>query len=404
MKKNLDEHYSPLYFLAALGNGGLTVAFFIFFMFMTAHPDTPIATFDAVRPLLLDGSPLIRLLCAAGYLGMLWFAFRHIRMLAWNIREFNRYKKTEHYRAMLHSNNEITLMALPLTFTMTINVMFVLGAMLVPGLWSVVEYLFPVAFLAFFATGIYSLRIFYRYYSKLLLRGHFNHTLNNSLAQMISSFAFAMNAVGFAAPAAMSENRLLVAISAFCALFFLLIAALLAVKNLVLGFHAMLEKGINREGSASLWILIPILTLLGITVIRLAHGFHLLFHTQFGPAFYFILGSGIISLQIFFGLLGYQVMRQNNYFPEFIHGCPLSANGGEPAGSPATYALICPGVAFWVFGMFFLDKGLLHTGLLDIFSPPYFILLAPLLFVLIQTIRVNAKLNQRLLSEQETKR
>ncbi|MFZ5766702.1 MAG: hypothetical protein ACOY4H_14080 [Thermodesulfobacteriota bacterium] len=173
---------------------------------------------------------------------------------------------------------------------------------------------------------------------------------------MISSFAFAMNAVGFAAPAAMSGNRLLVALATFCPLFFLLIAALLAVKNLVLGFHAMLDQGINREGSASLWILIPILT-----------------------------------------LLGYQVMRRNNYFTQFIHGGDEPAEAGTAVASPAAYALICPGVAFWVFGMFFLDKALIHTGLLELFSLPYFLLLMPLLLVLLQTIRVNAKLNSRLL-------
>jgi len=32
MKTNLGEQYNPLFFLSALGNGGLTVAFFIFFM------------------------------------------------------------------------------------------------------------------------------------------------------------------------------------------------------------------------------------------------------------------------------------------------------------------------------------------------------------------------------------
>lgn len=397
MKKDIDTPYSPLYFLAALGNGGLTVAFFIFFMFMVDHPATPIATIDAVLPLLLTGPPPVRLLCAAGYLAMLWFAFRHVRILSWNIREFRRYKQTGPYRALLNSNNEITLMALPLTFTMTINVLFVLGAMLVPGLWRMVEYLLPIAFLGFFATGLCSLRIFYRYYSKLLLQGHFNLTLNNSLGQMISSFAFAMNAVGFAAPAAMSGNRLLVALATFCSLSFLLIAALLAVKNLILGFHAMLDQGINREGSASLWILIPILTLLGITVIRLAHGFHLLFAAEFSPVFYFVLGSAIVSLQLFFGLLGYQVMRRNNYFTQFIHGGDEPPEAGTTVASPAAYALICPGVAFWVFGMFFLDKALIHTGLLELFSLPYFLLLTPLLLVLLQTLRVNAKLNSRLL-------
>jgi hypothetical protein len=88
-------------------------------------------------------------------------------------------------------------------------------------------------------------------------------------------------------------------------------------------------------------------------------------------------------------------MRRNSYFSEFIHGEVSSDD--TVASTPATYALICPGVAFWVFGMFFLDKGLVQPGLLSLFSLPYLILLLPLLAVLGQTIRINWKLNRRLL-------
>jgi hypothetical protein len=208
-----------------------------------------------------------------------------------------------------------------------------------------------------------------------------------------------MNAVGFAAPAAMSENPAMITIAAFCAIFFFSVASLLAVKNLILGFHAMMDKGVNREASASLWILIPILTLLGITAIRLNHGFHFLFHGGSSAIFHFIWSSFIVSIQIFIGILGYVIMRQNNYFPEFIHG--INGNIEEDAArNPATYALICPGVAFWVFGMFFLDKALVTSGLLNLFSVTYFILLLPLILVLYKTIIVNWKLNKRLLQEE----
>ena len=216
---------------------------------------------------------------------------------------------------------------------------------------------------------------------------------------MLSSFAFSMNAVGFAAPAAMSENRAMVTIAAFFAIFFFSITALLAIKNFILGFHAMMEKGISREASASLWILIPILTLLGITAIRLHHGLHFLSHDEGGSSFYFILCSAIVSLQIFIGILGFVIMRQNNYFPEFIHGIS-DDDSIEAVRTPATYALICPGVAFWVFGMFFIDKALIHSGLLNLFSGMYFLLLFPLLLVLVKTIRVNWTLNRRLLKEE----
>jgi len=163
----------------------------------------------------------------------------------------------------------------------------------------------------------------------------------------------------------------------------------------------MMDKGVSREASASLWILIPILTLLGITGVRLHHGFHFLFHGTGGPSFYFVWCSSIVSIQIFIGILGFVIMRRNNYFPEFIHGINDDTEV-DAARNPATYALICPGVAFWVFGMFFIDKALITSGLLNLFSGMYFVLLLPLIFVFIQTIRVNWKLNKRLLREETT--
>ena len=394
MIKNLKENYSPFYFLASLGNGGLTVAFFIFFMFLTAHPHSPIATFDSVRAALTGAPTYILCLSALAYAFMLYYAVNHVRFLLWNIREYRLYKKTSTYRELIEGNNEITLMVIPLTLTMSINVMFVLGAMLVPGLWGVVEILFPFAFLAFLATGIYGLTVFYRFYSKLLLNGHFQHSMNNSLAQMLSSFTFAMSAVGFAAPAAMSQNRVMVAVAAFFSIAFFAIATLLAMKNLVLGFYSMLDKGINRDSSATIWILIPILTLLGIATIRLRHGLAFLFDSHGNPAFLFIFCTTLVALQIFFGILGYIIMRKNKYFPEFIHGC---CDTGNATKTPATYALICPGVAFWVFGMFFLDKALVHGHLLSLFSTVWFILLLPLLMVLVKTMQINWKLNKRIL-------
>lgn len=399
MKQNFGKDYSPLFFLAALGNGGLTVAFFIFFMFMTPIPDTPIPTFDSVWAYLGAASILAKMLGVLCYALMLYFAFNHFRMLIWNIREYRIFKKTEGYKELTESNHEITLMTIPLTLTMTINVMFVLGAMLVPGLWNIVEYLFPFAFLAFLATGVYALTLFYRYYSRILTQGQFQHSQNNSLSQMISSFTFAMSAVGFAAPVAMSENRVMIATAAFFSIFFFAVSALLTVKNMVIGFYAMMDKGVSREASASLWILIPIMTLLGIAGTRMHHGFHFLFQASGSPAFNFIWCSSIVSVQIFIGLLGYVIMRKNDYFPEFVHGINKDRTSDEMK-NPATYALICPGVAFWVFGMFFLDKALVKSDLVTLFSGAYFVLLIPLLLVLFKTVRVNAKLNKRLLQEE----
>jgi len=43
-----------------------------------------------------------------------------------------KFRKTEKYTALLNSNAEVQLMAIPLTFGMTMNVGFVLSATLIP--------------------------------------------------------------------------------------------------------------------------------------------------------------------------------------------------------------------------------------------------------------------------------
>lgn len=388
LHKHMAHNFSPLYFLAALGNGGMTITFFIYLMFLTPHPDTPIPTFDSVQAVLTSGN----FAAAAGVLlamaGMIVFAARHFWTLAWNLREYATFRSTSAYSSLLQSNGEIRLMALPLTLAMSVNVLFVMGAVFVPGLWSVVEYLFPFSLLAFFSIGIVALRLLGSFMSRVLTSGTFDCARNNSLSQMIAVLALSMVSVGFAASAAMSHTLLTVTVGMLGSIFFLSAAILLGLVSLVLGFRSMLEHGIDQEASMSLWVLIPILTLMGITWIRLSHGLHHHFATEASPASFLVLTSAFLSLQLLFGALGYSVMRRVNYFQDFVRG---------ERKSPGSYALICPGVALFVFGMFFIHAGLLKNGVITSFSAAHLLLLAPLVYVQALTIRVMLKLDRKLL-------
>ena len=140
------ENYSPVYFLAALGAGGLSVSFFMYHMFLVPHDGVPMATFDFIYPILLQGNWL-SLVSAIALVFIIGFAYLHFKLLIWNVKKFNAFKQTEAYQKLKSSNAEVTLMTIPLTFAMTINVCFVLGAVFVPGLWNIVEYMFPFALL-----------------------------------------------------------------------------------------------------------------------------------------------------------------------------------------------------------------------------------------------------------------
>jgi uncharacterized membrane protein YidH (DUF202 family) len=378
--------YSPMYFLASLGAGGLAVSFFIYLMFMVDHPDTPMVTFDHLWPLLADGPLAVRALVGVAMCAILVLALVHFRLLLWNLGMYARFRRTEVYRELRNSNHEVTLMVIPLTLAMSINLAFVLGAVFVPGLWTVVEYLFPLAILGFLAVGIYALRVFTDYLTRLFIRGDFDFVDNNNLSQMIAIFAFAMVAVGLAAPGAMSHHVEINAIAIFLSIFFASVAVLLGGVKFVLGFKSIIRHGLNEPASPSVWLVIPILTLLGITFVRLSFGLVHGFDGDMSRHHLFVMGSVVVSLEMLFGLLGMAVMRRMGYFRDYLHG---------EKRDPGSYSLICPGVAFFVFGMFFIYYGLGRLELVERFSPLYFGFLLPLVYVQIKTLFTFLRLNRR---------
>lgn len=124
---------------------------------------------------------------------------------------------------MKHSPSEVGLITLPLTFAMTINVMFILGAISIPGLWNIVEYLFPLALAGFSITGFFALRIFTTHlqhiFSKIYSLSEVSH-----LGQLLWVFGFVMTGVGFSASAAMSTTPLTIGLGLMGSVFFLSLA------------------------------------------------------------------------------------------------------------------------------------------------------------------------------------
>lgn len=388
MKRNLGEDYTPTYFLAALGNGGLAVTFYMYLHFLVPHKGTPMAIFPSWRAV-FDGSIAgMKVLVAVALLGIVVMAFRHYHLLIWNLREYTAFKKTPAYQSLRTSQSAISIATIPLTLAMSVNVFFVLGGVFVPGLWDIVEYLFPAALLMFLLIGVYALRIFVNFATHNLTTGSFDCARNNSLSQMIAIFAFAMVAVGFAAPAAMSQTLVTSVVGMIGSLFFLTVTVMFGMQQSVLGFRSMLEHGIDHKNSPSLWIIVPIVTLIGISVVRLSHGLHVNLNVHTDPGEQFVVLIVFISIQLIFGAMGYFVMKQVGYFRDYVNG---------DGRLPGAYALICPGVALFVFGMFVVHMGLIRIGLFGKFSIPHFVLLALLVYLKIRTLIVLWKLDRKLL-------
>ncbi|MDJ0629240.1 MAG: hypothetical protein QNJ44_13360 [Rhodobacter sp.] len=381
------DTYSPLYFLASLGAGGLAVTFFMYLFFWIPHPGQPVPVFEDSARAFSAGHLGTQTAIVLAFLGIAVFGVLNIKSLIWNLISYRTFRQTEAYRTLTHSNAETQLLAMPLALAMTVNVGFILGLTFVPGLWTIVEYLFPLAMIAFLAIGYLALRQLAGFLGRVLTQGGaFDVAAHNSFAQLLPAFALSMIAVGLAAPAAMSVTPVVQGVSLVLSTFFGFAAILYAIVAAITGFNAMLHHGTARESAPTLMIVVPLLTVLGIMFLRQDHGLHVSFdaHTQAADMLVFL--TRIVAVQVLFLLLGLLVLRRQGYFAEFIFGRKTS---------PGAYALVCPGVAMAVMLHFWINKGLVANGLLTKFSAGYWALTAVALAFQAAMIALVLYLNRR---------
>lgn len=95
-----SERYSPLYFLASLGAGGIAVSFFMMLMFWVPHPGRPVPVFEDIAAAFTAGGPAQQTAIVVAVLGIAVFAALNIRSLIWNLRALGAFRKTDAYAAL----------------------------------------------------------------------------------------------------------------------------------------------------------------------------------------------------------------------------------------------------------------------------------------------------------------
>ena len=381
-----SDTYSPLYFLTSLGAGGLSVTFFMYLMFWVPHKGRPVPIFEDLLAAFGAGSPLRDVAIAVAVVGIAVFAFLNVKLLAWNFSALSAFKKTEAYAKLRRSNAETSLLAAPLAAAMSVNALFIVGLVFVPQLWSVVEYLFPMALVAFVGIGLWALTMLGHFIGRVLSEKSFDLEANNSFAQLMPGFALAMVAVGLAAPAAMSTAPMTVGVGLVLSTFFASLAILWIAVALVLALPAIFKQGTAPEAAPTLMVIVPILTVLGIMTLRQSHGLHTTFeaHSTAGETLLFL--AKTLSVQIAILLAGGMVLRRQGYFAHWVFGPKVSAG---------SYALVCPGVALSVMIHFFVNKGLVDAGIVAKFGAAYWALTIPALIAQFAMVALVLRLNRQ---------
>ena len=354
------KDWSALHFLASLGAGGMVVTFFMYFLFWIPHPGHPIPLFNDWYSHIGTASIGEQIIILFGLAGILVFGWLHFKWLLLNFNHYRKFKAEGGLEKLIGTNAHTQLMAMPLTYAMSVNVMFMIGAIFTPGLWGIIEWLFPISIAVFILIGIWAGRIYLSFFSHVLHHGSFDNTANNSLAQLLPSFAFAMIGVGLAAPAAMSHNEMIIGISYLLTTFFITGALFIGFIKLIIGMNDIFNEGVSKASLPTLWVIVPILTIVGIAMMRLSHGLKVL-DLGHGASNYILL-TIIFSIQIIILLMGWAVMKRMDYFEMVLSG---------KEKSPVTLALICPGVAFVIMGHFIVNKVIVASGIITKFGAAY---------------------------------
>ncbi|MDO8882363.1 hypothetical protein [Pseudotabrizicola sp.] len=380
------DQWSPPYFLSALGAGGIAVTFFLWLYMWVPHPGQPVPIFEDVARAFAIGTPLQQAMIALAYLGLGFFAVQHVRLMIWNLRRYADFKRSPGFAGVQNSNAGAGLFGLPLMLAMTVNVSFSAGLAFVPGLWSVVEYLFPLALMAFAALAVMTLQMMGAHIARLSVAGTFDMTKAGSFLQVQPAFALGMIGVGMSAPAALSTSPTVAGIALVLSTIVLVIAVVWAAVGVILGLLAMLEHGTVAEQIPTLMNIVPLVTVLGILMLRQSHGLHVHFgvHAAPGDDLWFL--TALLAVQIGFLGFGLSILKKHDYVARFMTSATPSAGA---------YGLVCPGVGLSVLLQFWINKALVGAGLLAKFGFAYWALTSVLVMVQIAMVLLVLALNRR---------
>jgi hypothetical protein len=116
------------------------------------------------------------------------------------------------------------------------------------------------------------------------------------------------------------------------------------------------------------------------------HGLHVHFDSHGTAADTLVLLTRLLAVQLVFAGFGLMMLRRTGYADRFLFGSETSPGG---------YALVCPGVALSVMLHFWLNKGLVASGLVAKFGAAYWAISGVAVAIQIVTIVLLFTLNRR---------
>ena len=381
-RRNLGDHYTPLYFLNALAAGGLAVSFFMFLSLLTLRNGLSAVTFFTLYDAAINTGPGFSLLALVGCLGTAFFSYEFVQLLLWNHRHLKVWEKTESASSLKNSAGAHHLMAIPLTIAFSLNLVVAYASAFIPYAWRLREWLFPVLFVAFVWAA---LRAFKPYFADMSVATA--ATPKDSLGRVLTSATFSLLGYGFSTLAMFSGIKLTVLIGYLSASFCLIAA----VFVLFAGLLAALKERPSSEETGRLWLALPALTLFGLCCYRLRGSLAANFYADQVPAMNFTFFSALFLVQVFLGLVLWASTKHDINYRQTQTGKEAILR---------SYILVGTGSALVVLGHYLINDGLVRIDLFTGHSIGYWFAYLPFVALQLVSLRLFLKTNKQLFSPQ----
>ena len=348
------ERFNMLWFIMALGLGGTSVAGFAFLNYVLPRPAGMKGLIHAghVDALLPGLDPTMALLARALRAHLATFALLHLVALAAIFTLYFAWRRRHPEKgdelAADNTRNAVTV-APALALGMTFNIVLVGGYFFVPWVQENMQAIMPWGLGAWGILFLYTMVLTLRVQRAHLERGF--DVLSMHFGWLLLPFALAMLGVSGAGLAALAKSAEVAKPAFFLSLIPFGAATFLLSVKLMSIFRSQYRKGLPErvEFLPSFLVVIPIVTLLSITLFRYGHFFE--HHFGHVPAAYFafVTGAGW-AFQLWYLALG--LMLLGSYLKQHLFQLRYF--------DESQWGLVCPLVALAVLGTFVYEALLPH--------------------------------------------
>jgi len=355
LSQRLIDQFNMLWFIMALGFGGTSVAGFAFLNNTMPRESTfkGMLYLKKINEYLPNVSSLYAGIANYLKIHMVVFGILHLlALLCCTMLYFSwRQKYPEKYRELLNDTHRNSVLIAPvLAFGMAFNVFLVIGYVFVDWMRINMQLLLPWASFVYTLLWIWTIAMSVRLQAIALEKGFDVEKMH--FGWLLIPFALAMTTVtgtgiAYLAHGGLADFIFFLSITSFTMALFLLVVKLISL------FKSHYASGLPEkiEFLPSFFVVVPIVTLLTISMLRYGYYFQHKFHTPIPQSvftFFACAGFGLMTWYMILGLFMLRDYFKNHFFTSKYF-------------DESQWGMICPMVAYAVLSTFVYKHGMPYT-------------------------------------------